>query len=264
LETNWLELWRELVTANDISDNNRRALRYESHARKMAERPDPLLDFVLAQIEKEDTVVDIGAGGGRWTLPLARKTSTVCAVEPSETMLGLLRRNISTTGINNIRIVASTWEEAQVQVHDHVVCSHAMYSSPDLAAFVRKMEDSARKRCYLEIRIPPADGVLGELSLTVHGRLHDSPNAVIAYNALYSMGIYANTAMEDNIYHWTDTSLEEAFSRAKRHLRLDTSSAYDTLIREVLHRRLDRRDGSYIWPDGMRSALFWWTPVRGR
>jgi SAM-dependent methyltransferase len=264
MENNWVELWRELVIANDLSDNGRRALRYETHARKMAERPDPLLDFVLTQISLEETAIDIGAGGGRWTLPLARKARTVYAVEPSETMLGLLRRNISASGVNNIQIISTTWEEARVQPQDNVICSHAMYSSPDLAAFVRKMEDHALKRCYLEIRIPPVEGVLGELALAVYGRRHDSPNAIIAYNALYSLGIYANMMIEDTIYPWTDFSLEDAFTRVKRHLRLERSTAYDILIREVLHRRLSCHDGLYIWPDGMRSALFWWTPVRRR
>jgi hypothetical protein len=110
------------------------------------------------------------------------------------------------------------------------------------------------------LRLPPHDGITGELSLSIYGERHDSPNAIIAYNALYSMGIYANVLVEDGIYHWINSTFEEAFARAKRHLRLESSAAHDELIRDTLIRRLTYKDNSYIWPDGMRSALLWWSP----
>ena len=30
------------------------------------------------------------------------------------------------------------------------------------------------------------------------------------------------------------------------------------MIRDTLARRLTFKDGAYVWPDGMRSALAWW------
>ena len=92
-------------------------------------------------------------------------------------MLDVLRENIKTSQ-ENIQIIQSSWEEAYVEVYDIVVCAHAMYSSPDLALFVHKMEQHTRKTCYLAIRLPPVDGVIGELSNAIYGRLYDSANAV--------------------------------------------------------------------------------------
>ncbi|MFC1873230.1 hypothetical protein ACFLW3_00235 [Chloroflexota bacterium] len=74
------------------------------------------------------------------------------------------------------------------------------------------------------------------------------------------MGIYPNVLMEDTIRPWTSDTLEEAFDRAKRHLRLEVSTAYDGLIRDTLTRCLVRGDDGYVWPDGMSSALLWWSP----
>ena len=110
------------------------------------------------------------------------------------------------------------------------------------------------------MRLPPHDGVIGELSRHIYGHSHDSPNAVIACNALYSMGIYVNVVVEEGIHRWTDSTLEEAFTRAKRHLRLESSIDHDELIRSTLARRLKYDNNRYIWPDGMRAALFWWNP----
>jgi SAM-dependent methyltransferase len=264
MEINWLELWRELVIAGYYPKSNELAQRYEKHARKRMDRPDPLLDFVLKEVDSLDRGLDIGAGSGRWTIPLAKKVKTMSVVEPSDKMAELLRENAATGGLGNIDIISTTWEEAKIGTYDFIVCSHAMYTSPDLAAFVRKMEQYTRKECYLAVRLPPADGILGELSLAIYGRRHDSPDAIIAYNALYSLGIYANVLVENGIVHWENATIEEAFSRAKRHLRLEKDEMHDKLIHETLGRRLQYVNNSYIWPDGMRSALLWWSPAPHR
>lgn len=263
MEIDWLELWRDLATATTISrtKSGERVHRYEMYSRrKTRERPDPLLDFVLQNIDSQSTVLDVGAGSGRWTIPMARIARSVTAVEPSNTMLNILYQNIAAANLNNIQTVQAPWEEAVVESHDIIVCAHAMYASRELAAFVRKMEHHARNRCYLAVLLPPHNGIIGELSLSIYGHRHDSPNAIIAYNALYSMGIYANVLVEDGIYHWVDTTFEEAFARAKRHLRIESSASHDTFVRDTLTRRLTYTNNSYIWPDGMRSALLWWNP----
>jgi SAM-dependent methyltransferase len=260
METDWLNLWRELILAGPSTSNSELAKRYKFHSRKSNERPDQLLDFVLKRIDGGTTVLDIGAGTGRWTIPLANIAKTVTAVEPSSAMLDSLNKNIADAKLNNIQATQSSWEDVITEPHDIAVCAHAMYASPDLASFVRKIESYTTRTCYLAIRLPPSDGIIGELSLAIYGRYHDSPNAIIAYNALYSIGIYANVLVESDIYRWTDNTFEGAFARAKRHLRLQSSTTYDTLIRDTLAKRLSLLNGRYIWPDGMRSALLWWSP----
>ena len=260
METDWLKLWRELVLAGPITSKSELAKRYKVHARKQNERPDQLLYFILRGIDSETTVLDVGAGSGRWTIPLARIAKRVTAVEPSSTMIDNLHKNIASAKLQNIQIIKSSWEDSIVEPHDIIVCAHAMYASPDLASFVRKIERYTTRTCYLAIRLPPSDGIIGELSLAIYGRQHDSPNAIIAYNALYSIGIYANMQVESDIYRWIDNTFEEAFARAKRHLRLQSSTTYDPLIRDTLAKRLILSNNCYVWPDGMRSALIWWSP----
>lgn len=260
METDWLKLWRELILAGPPTSNSALAKRYKVHARKSNERPDQLLDFVLKRIDGETTVLDVGAGSGRWTIPLAKTAKTITAVEPANAMLDSLHKNIADAKLNNVQVTQSSWEDAIVKPHDITVCAHAMYASPDLTSFVRKIERYSTRTCYLAIRLPPSDSIIGELSLAIYGRHHDSPNAIIAYNALYSIGIYANVLVESDIYRWTDNTFEEAFARAKRHLRLQSSITYDTLIRDTLAKRLSLLNNCYVWPDGMRSALLWWSP----
>ena len=133
-----------------------------------------------------------------------------------------------------------------------------MYMSADLAAFVRKMEAHARRMCYLGIRHFRNDGIIQELSAGIHGTRHDSPNFVIAYNALCQMGIYASVLLEDFRRTWTDATLENAFARAKRHLHIEHDASHDGLVMDTLRRRLAHDGGVYRWPDSMTTALVWW------
>jgi FkbM family methyltransferase len=259
MKIDWLELWRELILANPHTPDSGPIKRYKAHSHQKRERPDPLLDLILQSVDSNVTVLDIGAGNGRWTVPLAQRAKVVTAIEPDREMVEILQDNIQSSLVN-IQIMQSSWEESQAEIHDIVVCAHAMYSSPDFAAFVHKMEQHARKTCYLAIRLPPADGIIAELTNTIYGRIYDSANAVIAYNALYSLGIYANVLVENEIYPWVNNTFEEAFLRAKRHLHLERTDTYDQLIRDTLSRRLNPTNNVYIWPDGMRSALLWWNP----
>jgi SAM-dependent methyltransferase len=261
METNWIDLWNKVAAVTPHTTEREKVTRGKKHFRRDSPvRPDPLLDFVLEKLTGEQTFLDIGAGNGRWTIPAAKIVRNVTAIEPSDSMLEMLDENISKAGLNNIRVLQGRWEEADVKPHDIVSCTHAIYETKDFAAFIGKMERHARERCYLVLRLPPHDGITGELFRKIHGHPYDSPNAHLAYNALYSIGIYPNVLIEEDMHNWRDTTFEEAFSRAKRHLNIGETGEHDDLIRETLTQRLTLHDDVYIWPDGMRAVLFWWHP----
>jgi len=265
VSTDWAELWQELASSDiqaGFAGEAQMVERWLRVARQLdaGERglPDPLLDHILGRLTPEMTVLDIGAGIGRWTLPIAGAVSHVTAVEPLAGMRQVLLERAAAQGILNLGVVDATWLEAEVAPHDVVIAAHATYTTPDLLRFARKMDASARRTCYLALRVPAHDGVIGELSERIRGRWHDSPNFIVGYNLLLSAGFYPNVLMEPRpVRSWTDAALDEAVARAKRHLHLEDASQ-DITIREVLSRRLQFVNGAYRWPDSMRSALIWW------
>ncbi len=226
---------------------------------RQRDRDDPLMRFVQSNVQPDDTVLDVGAGIGRWTIPISTVARMVTALDVLPGMLEILRENARDEGANNIETVQADWETVELEPHDHTLSSHAAYASPDIVGYARKMERLSRRACYIVMRVPKHDGVVGELSLRIHGCWHDSPNFVVGYNALLQAGINGHVVMEDSIRHWRDASLEEALVRAKRHLRLHDNH-HDDMIMDALKRRLAMRNGQYFWPDGMRSALVWWRP----
>ncbi|MBI4311463.1 MAG: methyltransferase domain-containing protein [Chloroflexi bacterium] len=264
----WSALWRELAT-HDVQAGAEGERQMVSRWRRVAQEldaggglrpgfPDPLLDVLLSRLTPDMAVVDIGAGVGRWTVPIARKVRQVTAVEPTPGMREVLHERLARLGVANVTVLATPWMEVDLEPHDVAIASHSTYTSPDLLAFVRRMEACARAACYLALRVPAHDGAIGELSARLRGQWHDSPNFTVGFNLLLAAGIYPNVLMENApVRRWTDATLEDAVERAKRHLRLE-GAGRDAEIRECLGRRLQRVDGAYRWPDGMRSALLYW------
>ena len=269
-DTDWIRFWRELVERfKDEPAQSEKGMmaRWGKRARskgyteerRKRDRDDPLMQFVLGRLGPEDTVLDIGAGIGRWSIPMAMACKKVTALDALPGMLDIIRENAAYDSVENIETVLGDWATAELEPYDYILSSHAAYVSPDIVGYARKMERLARKACYMALRVPRHDGVIGELFRRVHGSWHDSPNFIVGYNALLQAGISAHVVMEESGRRWHNETLEDALARAKRHLHL-RSDEHDNTIMATLKERLALWDGEYRWPDWMRSALIWWRP----
>src|SRR5256886_4153673 len=113
-----LEAWRRRVSANREQAERLRegtpprdfyaavASDFRANPRRTDE---PALDALRSLVEPGETWLDIGAGGGRYALPLALLAKRVIAVEPSEGMRHVLQAGISEQGISNIEILPAPW-----------------------------------------------------------------------------------------------------------------------------------------------------------
>lgn len=265
----WPLLWRQIVETHAQGRENGQADMWVKKARwfndcvkKRWDKPDSSRDFIIAQLKAHpgSSVLDIGAGTGSWACQLAPYAARVTALEPSAAMITVMEENIRELGLTNVEIIQGAWPEAVVEEHDFSLCSHAMYGSPDIAAFFQRMDAVTRRMCILLMRVTTPDGLMAKIAQHVWGQPHDSPNFHIGYNALLQMGIYANVIMEDRGLWdpWTNASLEEAVTEVKHKLGLEDVDAHDAFLSEILGRHLVQQDGRYVWPAGVRSALVYW------
>ena len=70
---------------------------------------DACLNALLALAQPQETWLDVGAGGGRFTLALARHVQRVVAVEPSEAMRTVLEEVRAQHGIENLDLIGERW-----------------------------------------------------------------------------------------------------------------------------------------------------------
>ena len=53
---------------------------------------------------------------------------------------------------DNMTVIASTWEDAQVAPADLVICSHVLYGVADPVPFLDKLQKAARERVFVMMR----------------------------------------------------------------------------------------------------------------
>ena len=108
---------------------------------------DPVLAALVALASPGETWLDIGAGAGRFALPLARVVGEVVAIEPSTGMLDVLREDMASHQIANINLVEARWPMNEPPVGDVALIAHVSYDIEAIGPFIRAMEASARRLC---------------------------------------------------------------------------------------------------------------------
>jgi SAM-dependent methyltransferase len=98
------------------------------------------------------SVIDIGAGGGVASLPLAPTMTQLTAVDTHQGMLDDLARRAAPLSVEP-HLVTGAWPDVadQVPVADLVLCHHVLYNVADLAPFVAELTAHARRRVVVEI-----------------------------------------------------------------------------------------------------------------
>lgn len=116
---------------------------------------EPALASLLAMVRPGDTWLDIGAGAGRYALPIARALAdsggSVIAVDPSAGMLSGLHEIAAEFGIANVRTVEARWPPADGEVEpfaaDVALIAHVSYDIAAIGPFLDGMEAAARRLC---------------------------------------------------------------------------------------------------------------------
>lgn len=150
-EIDWAGRWRRVVEdratlAGTHADPGYWDRRAGSFARSTHTRSDEFLGVLEPYLSPHKTVIDAGAGTGRHAVPLAARVEWVTAVEPSEGMRAMIGPQ------DNMTVVASTWEDAEVVPADLVICSHVLYGVADPVPFIAKLERAARERVFVMLR----------------------------------------------------------------------------------------------------------------
>lgn len=154
---------------------------------------DPVLDALRARARPDDTWLDIGAGAGRYALPLARVVRQVIALDPSASMLAALRDGVVDHGIGNVDVVHGRWPDAIAPAAhagsgiaerlpvDVSLIAHVGYDVEAIWPFVEAMERATRREC-LAVLMERSPATLAERFWPgVHGERRVSLPALPAF-----------------------------------------------------------------------------------
>jgi SAM-dependent methyltransferase len=173
--------------------------------------------IALFNCKSTDTVLDIGAGTGKYALPLAKQVCAVTAIEPSCTMRSRLEEGREQTGVSNLTIIPLHWEHIvlgqQIQPHDVVIASHSL-TMYDLKEALLKIHQAAKREVWLFLfagdKIEPWTR---DLLIKAGGHPDEKKQPLDylpVYSILHSIGIYADIIVQTHAYIDRYQSVEEA------------------------------------------------------
>ena len=112
---------------------------------------EPNLEVIASYIRPDDVLVDVGGGAGRVSLPLALRCREAIVVDPSPNMGAEFDASREEAGIGNARRIESNWLYAAGITGDVVFSADVAYFVRDIAAFVEKLQDAARRRVMITL-----------------------------------------------------------------------------------------------------------------
>ncbi len=145
--------------AVDLAYWQRHASGYDQHSHSPGHY-EATLAAIRARVRPTDTLLDVGAGAGRFALPLADHVQRVTALDHARPMLDRIEQKMRRQQIRNIDLVERAWEAANiaphdvaphdvaprdVAPHDVVLAAWSLYRLPDILAGVHKLVAATRR-----------------------------------------------------------------------------------------------------------------------
>jgi SAM-dependent methyltransferase len=156
-----------------------------------SQAPTPSNQEALRHLPPGGTVLDVGAGAGAGSMPLAGRAGRLVAVDESAAMLAAFRQEAGTAEVEAVT-VEGRWPDVadRVEAADVAVCHHVLYNVADLEPFVAALTSRARHRVVAEISDRHPQVGLGPLWRRFHGlERPDGPSADDAEAALRHLGL---------------------------------------------------------------------------
>lgn len=233
--------------------------------RPSLETTDPIVLGLLNEVEPRHTVLDVGAGAGRVALPMSLHCRQVVAVEPSASMRAVLEEEASQHGRDNIDLVASTWEEAEADPADVVMCVQVLYTIRDIVGFVRKLEAHAREKVVVVLGENPPYTQSNPLWPLVHGQERlKLPSLRELMALLWDMDIYPDVKMLPSQAPRGFESREGAVQQTRQRMMVEPGGDGEGRLRAALDQLLEEVDGRFMIRGAptFHPALVRWRPGR--
>lgn len=268
------QAWADRVAANREQAER---LREESdggdHYRPLASafRADPrrtgdsALEALLSIAKPEDTWVDVGAGAGRFSLPLALHVERVVAIEPSPAMRAELANLQIEHGITNVDLRDQRWPSENPEINgmaDVALISHVGYDIEQMGSFLDTMERAATRECVaLQFDRSPGS-MFWQVWPAIHGEDQaELPGASEFVELLEARGAEVEAGeleRRGDRQRFVFDEPEAAMDWARRRLWLSETSAKLPALREVVAELLIERDGGWSLPDQPKQMLIRW------
>lgn len=214
------------------------------------------------KLEIDDTVLDIGCGNGSITIPLAKKSKSLTALDLSSRMLDILKENAAAENLSNIKYINKGLEEMdanEIGPHDVIVASRSLNGIANIKTELAKINHIAQKYVYLTFRGHGNREFYNEIAELLGRKHKQHPEYNIVLNILKDLGIKAHwEQMKSNTRNFY-SNLDEALERIEWRVG-DLNEEEKLKVKEHLSKVLTKNsDGSFSFlRNSSKWILIWW------
>ena len=217
------------------------------------------------ELTRDMDVLDIGAGTGRFAIPLARLGRSVTAVEPSSGMAGFMRERATREGIDNVTIVPKRWEDVvigkDVDPHEVVLAAYSL-DVDDMWGAIEKIIQVSTAYAFIFTWVIRTLWDFDTLWPMVHWEPYiPGPGYIYIVNMLHDAGIHANVRVVAREKDKVFDSIQAALEDVKELLFVDDDES-DAVLTDHLKNVLEQHaDGTFHQHGTSERVMIWW-PVR--
>ncbi|MEE8337197.1 MAG: class I SAM-dependent methyltransferase [Dehalococcoidia bacterium] len=152
---------------------------------------------IADRLSRSATLIDIGAGAGRYSVPLSRLLAHVTLVEPSPAMAEHARAAFAAAGRDNFTIVEREWPGPRVPRASAVLMANVLAPVEHLERFLRPALRRASEWLFIiHGSIGDDSAVADRIAEAFHGEPRiPNPGAAELIPALHELGIYPDIVM---------------------------------------------------------------------
>ncbi len=231
---------------------------------------DPVLDALLPLAASGETWLDIGAGAGRFALPIALAVGpegSVIALDASPSMLDGLRAGMAEHGIPNIRVIEGRWplEDAAAAEDvraDVAFIAHVGYDIEAIGPFLSAMEAAARSRCVAVLMEETPAAVVGPFWPIVHGEARVQLPALPEFLGILAAHGRDASVRRIELGRRAYPSRDQVVALVRRQLWVEPGSAKDELAMTHLDAVLESEADGVVLGDAqpLVAGIVEWAP----
>ena len=260
-EIDWAYFWAKKLEAkkdrskdwNKAAPNFGKSAKRDDYHTKLIERID---------VNKEETILDLGCGDGTITIPLAKRARSVTGVDSAHKMLEILNEKAQKENIGNIKTIEEDLSKITIDnvgKHDIVVASRSLNGILNIKETIANINEIAENYVYITLFGPNNWKIEKEFYDSINKEYVEFPSHRYFFNILVDMGIYPNVESLNIGREREYESIEEALENGK--WRLDTLNDRE---KEQLYEYLEDilkkgENGKLSNPNDKADwVLYWW------